>query len=247
MTDNNALAQLKGCPNPWCNSHKSNDPEIRAAEAPILMPSRASFEWCVACPVCPMQSPWRDTEAEAVAAWNKRTPAPVAGEVGESTIEMTEAERDFAHDLLKEKNLEIERLKVVNTIPMGQVHEVLEWALNHIGGHCRYDSAEQVVNCLEKSHDMLERLAGPVQGVEQYPWDNWQNCPIGSCQRHEKCMYFQCRAPEPVHQPGGDQVAAVTAAIKSEIMSLSGSKRRVTYDAIARAALAAMQAKENNP
>lgn len=77
MTDNTALAQeLEACPNPWCNSHRSTDPEIRAAEAPILMPSKASDEWCVACPVCPLQSPWQDAEADAVAAWNIRYHKP---------------------------------------------------------------------------------------------------------------------------------------------------------------------------
>lgn len=77
MTDNTALAQeLEACPNPWCNSHRSTDPEVRAAEAPILMPSKASDKWCVACPVCPLQSPWQDTEADAVAAWNIRYHKP---------------------------------------------------------------------------------------------------------------------------------------------------------------------------
>lgn len=77
MTDNTALAQeLEACPNPWCNSHRSTDPEIRAAEAPILMPSKASDKWCVACPVCPLQSPWQNAEADAVAAWNIRYHKP---------------------------------------------------------------------------------------------------------------------------------------------------------------------------
>lgn len=68
-----AMDKLEPCPNPWCNSHKSTDAEIIAAEAPILVPSKASDEWAIACPVCPIQTPWLETEAEAIAAWNERT------------------------------------------------------------------------------------------------------------------------------------------------------------------------------
>lgn len=67
----NELA-LEPCPNPWCPTHRATDPEIVAAEAPILMPSKSSNEWAVACPVCPIQTPWFGSETEAIAAWNQR-------------------------------------------------------------------------------------------------------------------------------------------------------------------------------
>lgn len=67
----NELA-LEPCSNPWCPTHGATDPEIAAAEAPILMPSKSSNEWAVACPVCPIQTPWFASEAEAIAAWNQR-------------------------------------------------------------------------------------------------------------------------------------------------------------------------------
>lgn len=48
-------------------------------------------------------------------------------------------------DLHNQAADEIERLR-----------EALDWALNHISGHCTYDNVDQVVNCLEKAHAALK-------------------------------------------------------------------------------------------
>lgn len=37
-----------------------------------------------------------------------------------------------------------------------RLREALDWALNHIGGHCTYDNVDQVVNCLETAHAALK-------------------------------------------------------------------------------------------
>lgn len=68
------------CPNPWCNSHKTTDSEIRAMEAPILMPDPSGERYAVACPVCPIPTSWQATEREAHAAWNTRDNLPAIRE-----------------------------------------------------------------------------------------------------------------------------------------------------------------------
>lgn len=76
--------ELKPCPNPWCNSHKTTDLEIRDMERPVVAPSRASSECRVSCPVCPISGPWADTEAEAITAWNTRIEAGAVAELIEA-------------------------------------------------------------------------------------------------------------------------------------------------------------------
>lgn len=72
------------CPNPWCASHKTTDVEIRHFQTPIVMPSGVPKEFCVACPVCPINGPSCPTEAEALTAWNART---VQAELVEADID----------------------------------------------------------------------------------------------------------------------------------------------------------------
>ena len=79
------LSAAATCPNPWCASHKTTDPEIRAYHAPIIIPSGGLYH--VACPVCPINGPESATEARAWAAWNTRTGQLVAVQPDDATVE----------------------------------------------------------------------------------------------------------------------------------------------------------------
>ena len=87
---------LKPCPNPWCCSHDRSDPELFAAHRPIAMPLPGEA-FAICCPVCPISGAWKDTEAEAVAAWNARTPEPreVRVEVLEAALRASLAKRSI--------------------------------------------------------------------------------------------------------------------------------------------------------
>jgi len=73
MTDNNALARLDVCR--FCQSKA-----VRVARIRI---STDMDWWQTECQNCGAHGPHRTTEAEAVTAWNTRTPAPASVEVGE--------------------------------------------------------------------------------------------------------------------------------------------------------------------
>ena len=104
MTLPELSAELLPCPNPWCASHDRRDAEIFEAHRPILMPSRASFEWAVACPVCPIETPWFGTGAEAITAWNTRSGQLVERD---GVAGVVEALRLFpeAHDVLTRQEM----------------------------------------------------------------------------------------------------------------------------------------------
>lgn len=67
------------CPNPWCESHQRPDRNYK----PFVRKARPAPEMSVGCPVCPMHGPWRDTEAEAIAAWNTRAHPPAKADDAE--------------------------------------------------------------------------------------------------------------------------------------------------------------------
>lgn len=74
--DATAMDDLKPCPNPWCDSV---DFEARPTEDSVhLLPDTSRPRFAVHCQYCPQQGPGADTEAEAVTAWNTRTPDPEA-------------------------------------------------------------------------------------------------------------------------------------------------------------------------
>jgi len=67
MTDTDTLLP---CPVPWCGS-----------DVLEVVRSPWSRGYCITCQSCGVQSPSRETEAEATAAWNRRTtPTPVTDE-----------------------------------------------------------------------------------------------------------------------------------------------------------------------
>ena len=59
------VEQLKPCPNPWCSK---SSPRMLSARGVRLGPDR--FQVC--CDHCEVSAPCRNTEAEAIAAWNAR-------------------------------------------------------------------------------------------------------------------------------------------------------------------------------
>lgn len=51
------------CPNPWCEH--TSPPEVNGP---------FQLKRCIRCGYCGLEGPWADTEAEAITAWNLRTP-----------------------------------------------------------------------------------------------------------------------------------------------------------------------------
>jgi hypothetical protein len=59
------IDELRPCPNPWCGADKG-----------YVRHNRGFALWSVRCGKCSLQGPSKDTEAEAIAAWNTRAPDP---------------------------------------------------------------------------------------------------------------------------------------------------------------------------
>ncbi len=82
---------LLPCPVPWCGSN-------------VLETVRMGLSWQIAvvCQDCRCQGPWSSTEAEAIAAWNRR-PTPTAGG-GDSRLPLDRAREmiELADDALFE-------------------------------------------------------------------------------------------------------------------------------------------------
>jgi hypothetical protein len=68
----NQAEGLLPCPNPWC----------KTKNRPVLYPIRGFTKplWAVCCP-CGVQAPDGLSEAEAVTAWNTRSPSPGREEI----------------------------------------------------------------------------------------------------------------------------------------------------------------------
>ena len=60
------------------------------------------------------------------------------------------------------------------------------------------------------------------QGVTAEVTQGWQNCRIGSCLRHEACMYRPCRAPKDV-----DALEAEIASLKQRLESAEGEFKQI--------------------
>ena len=78
---------LEPCPNPWCYSHEPSP--LAAGRRPFIhLNAEDGGPVHVKCPCCSLSGPTMDTVAAAIAAWNRRAPAPshtavapVAGEL----------------------------------------------------------------------------------------------------------------------------------------------------------------------
>ena len=66
--------ELKACPNPWCEAG-----QCEGDYTPHTFENHFG-NWRAACTACSVQGPARASEAEAIAAWNRRTLDPGAVE-----------------------------------------------------------------------------------------------------------------------------------------------------------------------
>lgn len=84
--------ELLPCPNPWCGGY-------------MHVTERRAHLWRVRCG-CGVQADYAATEAEAIAAWNKRTPDPTMAEViGELVEAATAAAHGALYAYVNEKNI----------------------------------------------------------------------------------------------------------------------------------------------
>lgn len=69
--------RLMPCPNPWCDSHDIEAGGPRAPEDVWSIADTITERFRVQCAYCYMKGPGANDEAEAITAWNTRTPSPL--------------------------------------------------------------------------------------------------------------------------------------------------------------------------
>ena len=147
------------------------------------MPSRASYEWAVACPCCPMQTPWFDTEAEAITAWNTR-PLPQPSELvdlierleshmGKQDPQILLADCREAASELRAQSVQIAKLQA-------RLEVVPGWSEDADGIACRNDTIKLQDECIAKLQADGDKLAGALRGLvdsfeKHRPKQLWDN------------------------------------------------------------------------
>jgi len=91
--------ELKPCPNPWCDY---NEPRVKKA---VQRNGDHTLHF-VQCE-CDIESPYAPTEAEAIAAWNRRTPDPtrhadLIARLGREADHLRRCDHEDSADLLDE-------------------------------------------------------------------------------------------------------------------------------------------------
>lgn len=63
------------------------------------------------------------------------------------------------------RNLEADNARLREALTVAK--EAMVWAEAHVGGHTKYETAQQVVNCLEKHEDALAVVVAALSGSDR--------------------------------------------------------------------------------